>query len=237
MSVVQFNSNEASRQQGSVLRSAVGARLAGPGGSYNIGNVLGLVVGIALQIAMAPANGTDRTAATVLLDFLAGSSSATALTVATLVFCCSGEIYHRAWMRSPAPDPTLNRLGDFLSGIGALLFGLSLFLLGQPVLAATAGLLGAFGKFGSACQPDMRAIGWWPAAWPDPFRSAVVVSRIPALAAAALGLANAGGEFAPTVQAATLIVCILLWVRADLLLFASHRSTAKPAAASNSAGA
>ena len=44
------------------------------------------------------------------------------------------------------PDPTLNRRGDLLSAVGALLLGLALLSLGQWMLAATAGLMHALGK-------------------------------------------------------------------------------------------
>ena len=64
-----------------------------------------------------------------------------------MIFCWSGEAYHRAWTGAKAPDPRLNRLGDHLSGIGALALGMALFLSGEPLLAATSGLLHAAGKF------------------------------------------------------------------------------------------
>jgi hypothetical protein len=53
-------------------------RLQGPGGLYNMGNAVGLIVGIALQVKSA-GNAT----------FLVGSSTALALTFATTVFFIS----------------------------------------------------------------------------------------------------------------------------------------------------
>jgi hypothetical protein len=211
--------------------AAIRARMAGPGGSYNLGNALGLVMGVAIQLA-APQGSGMRGGAT-LFDYFAGSSSAVALTLATMVFFCSGEVYHRAWTGRDVPDPTLNRLADLLSGIGAIGLGAALFLLGQPVLAATAGLLHALGKFGSAAYGP--GVPGWPAGWPDPFRSAVLASRLPAMLAAALSMYVAlpevwlGGSPALVAAPLTLLACYLLWARADLLLFADSASESAPA--------
>jgi hypothetical protein len=141
-----------------------------------------------------------------------------------LIFFWSGEVYFRAWANGFPPDARLNRQGDLLSAVGALLLGLGLFLLGQPLLAATAGLLHAAGKLGSALQDNsaapMRRV------WPDPYRTAVLVSRVPALVIMMIQLAaalSAPGGPAPVAVAAPalLIVCYLLWAKADLLLFRS----------------
>jgi hypothetical protein len=125
------------------------------------------------------------------------------------------------------PDPRLNCVADLLSGAGAVALGCALWMLGQPMLAATAGALHAFGKFASAVAPDGRAVfRIWPAGWPDPFRSMVVASRVPALLAAGADLwrtaaATAAGtaDILPLAMPATLLACYLLWTRADLLLF------------------
>jgi hypothetical protein len=198
-------------------------RLAGPGGLYNFGNAIGLLGGIALQIAAAGAvAGLDlRTGTAAAIDYFAGSASAVAITVAMLVFFWSGEVYHRAWAAGFPPDRNLNRLGDLLSGHGALILGLGLLLLGEPLLAATAGLLHAIGKYGSAwhdAMPDGLA-----RLRPDPFRSAVLASRVPAIVLVLMeigdGLATAqpGAVAAP----ALLLVCYLIWAAADLMLFRS----------------
>jgi hypothetical protein len=202
-------------------RAALGGRLAGPGDYYNIGNALGLLGGVALAVVAAEAPSL-RTGARAALDHLAGSASALSVTLAMLIFFVSGEAYHRAWAGGFPPDKALNRRGDVLSGYGALALGLGLFLLGQPVLAATAGLMHAFGKFGSALhRPDPAARA---SHWPDPFRTAVLLSRVPAivlvLAAIAVALAAPGGPHPMAIAApGLLLVCYLLWARADLLLF------------------
>ncbi len=207
------------------LRAALLARLGGPGGCYNLGNALGLAVGIGLQASQA--SGGVAGAAGATLAFLAGDASAVALTLATAVFFWSGEVYYRAWAHGAPPDAALNRRGDLLSGVGAIGLGIGLMTLGQPLLAAFSGLLHAAGKFGSAFHRTPGAgLRGWPAAWPDPFRSAVLASRVPAMLAALLDLqAGLAGGASPAALAPplTLLVCYLLWAKADLMLFAPTR--------------
>ena len=98
-----------------------------------------------------------------------------------------------------------------------------LLITGQPFLAATAGLLHAIGKFGSAWA-DPLGFRLWPPAWPDLWRSLVLASRIPGLLAAVISLVaetSANSTGMPMITAVTLIMCYLLWIRADLLLFES----------------
>lgn len=208
------------------LASALRARMRGPGGYYNSGNALGLIVGLAIQIATAPVGLHEGNSVTMaVIEYFAGSHGTVALTLTTLVFFWGGEAYHRAWARPDAPDPALNRLGDFLSGLGAIGLGIALLLLGDPLLAATSGLLHALGKFGSTFHRPGTPIPMWPAAWPDPFRSAVLASRLPAMLATTVALGRAlpevwsGGSFAALAMPLTLLGCYLLWTKADLLLF------------------
>ncbi|WP_214471665.1 hypothetical protein [Mesorhizobium sp. dw_380] len=208
------------------LVSPLRVRMKGPGGYYNSGNALGLIVGLAIQIATAPIALHDGSSVTTaVIDYFAGSHGTVALTLATLVFFLGGEVYHRAWARPDAPDPALNRLGDFLSGLGAIGLGIALLLLGDPLLAATSGLLHALGKFGSTFHTPGTQVPVWPADWPDPFRSAVLASRVPAILAATVALGWAlpevwsGGSFAVLAMPLTLLGCYVLWTRADLLLF------------------
>ncbi len=204
----------------------LGGRLAGPGGYYNLGNAIGLLGGVALAIVAAsgPDGPTLQGGAQAALDYLAGNASAICVSLAMLIFFVSGEAYHRAWANGFPPDPALNRHGDLLSGYGALALGAGLFLLGQPVLAATAGLLHAFGKFGSALVPGVPAGG--PPRLHAAFRLAVLASRLPALVlvlfAIAVGLGAPGGADPMALAApGLLVVCYLLWIRADLLLLRS----------------
>ncbi len=190
-------------------------RLHGPGCYYNIGNALGLIVGVGLQIQ------STGTAAEGAATYLVGSGSAVAITFATLVFFWSGEVYHRAWSGGAPPDARLNRSGDIWSGVGAIGLGIGLLMLGQPLLAAFSGMLHAAGKFGSAFHGDGQ-IDVWPAQWPDPFRSAVLASRIPAIIAALIGLghfsAQTTQQLPELISAITLLMCYVLWAKADLML-------------------
>jgi hypothetical protein len=158
--------------------------------------------------------------------YLVGNGSAVALTVATLVFFCSGEVYHRAWADPDRPDAGLNRQGDLLSALGALALGLSLALVGSPLLAATAGAMHALGKLGSALhKPGTPGLPGWPRRWPDPYRSIVLLSRLPAALVAVIALLAGLWGPEPTglmpalLGPGVLLVCNLLWAKADLLLF------------------
>jgi len=203
--------------------AGLGRRLAGPGGFYNVGNALGLLGGIALHVVAlgAVAGHVDlRVGAAAALDYLAGSASAAAITLAMLVFFWSGEAYHRAWARSGPPDLRLNRLGDLLSGYGALILGFGLFLIGEPLLAATAGFLHAVGKLGSAWHNFLPAR--LTRLRPDPFRSAVLVSRLPAILLVIIEISRGVSQNGSLLAAPSLLlVCYLLWARADLLLYGS----------------
>ena len=105
-------------------------------------------------------------------------------------------MYHRAWSRGFPPDRRGNWWGDFLSGIAALILTVALAAFGDVLLAVASGLLLAAGKFGSALVPEDYAA---PDAnpWPNRFRTAVLASRLPALAALALELARLLGSDAP----------------------------------------
>ena len=200
-------------------------RLVGPGGLYNAGNAVGLAMGIGLQVAVLPAESRglgEILAAT--FGYLGGNPAALALTGATAIFFVSGEAYHRAWAHGAPPVEALNRRGDLLSGIGALVLGLALLGLGQVALALTAGLLHALGKFGSAGH--WRPLRGWRRDWPDFWRSLVLASRIPAVLATVLGLLDLLAAGAPTLALLTpltLLVCYAFWCRADLMLLAPAR--------------
>ena len=84
------------------------ARLAGPGGYYNVGNAIALGMGVALQAA-GGGGGAGARAVAGAVEYLAGNGAAVALTAATAVFFWSGEVYHRAWARGFPPDAALNR--------------------------------------------------------------------------------------------------------------------------------
>jgi hypothetical protein len=193
------------------------ARLEGPGGYYNIGNAVALSSGILVQAMNAP--DAEGGLSSAVLTYLVGSSGAAWLTVAMLVFFASGEAYHRAWAGRHVPDARLNRLGDLLSGIGALALTAALVDFGDVAMAAVAGTLLAGGKFGSAVLPAAANRSSFP--WSSVLRSAVVLSRFPSLAALGLELlrlAQSSGPAADAVMPAVMFFCFLLWLWADVLL-------------------
>ena len=208
-------------------------RMQGPGGYYNVGNFIGLSSGLILQIiSMRNAEGTLSGFSDAATIYFIGSPGATALTFAMLVFFCAGELYHRAWKDADGrPDIRLNRWADFISGIGALLLAVSLTYFGDIWLAITSTVLLAGGKFGSALAP---AQGWLVRVESigrratteslkfDVFRMAVVLSRVPAICALAVGMIATGlsgaGFGLGEAQSAILLFCFALWTRADILL-------------------
>lgn len=204
---------------------ALVARMKGPGGYYNIGNALALTAGLGVQIA-AVSGGDGQESGAILQAarlYFVGSSGAAALTIAVAIFVVSGEMYHRAWSRGFPPDRRGNWWGDFLSGVAAVVLTYALAAFGDVLLAAVSGLLLAAGKFGSALVPEDYAAPTVDP-WPNRFRTAVLASRVPALAALSLeftGLLRAGAESAGSlIMTGVMLVCYLLWARADLLLFA-----------------
>jgi hypothetical protein len=198
--------------------------LGEPGQLYNNGNLLVLAGGIGGAVCAAVGEGADLTAAAgrVAHHFL-GAPSAVALTIATLVFVVGGAAYSRAWRNAgSAPDPRFNRWGDVLSGVGAVILGAGLTMLGDATLAIFAGLLHAGGKFGSAfAGPRRIRIGGGAVLLADVCKDAVLVSRVPALAAAFIGLTTTVVAFGPIgemVLALSVTVSTLYWALADILL-------------------
>lgn len=117
------------------------------------------------------------------------------------------------------PDARLARLGDLSSGWGALALGAGIFRFGEPVLAATAGLLHAIGKFGSALGRRKVALG----PLPDAFRAAVLVSRVPAIAIVVSQIVvwtadPTGPRTMDFAGPGLLFLCYLIGARADLML-------------------
>ena len=195
---------------------ALRLRLTGPGGLYNLGNGFGLVTGLALHLA-AGGSGNGR-----WWDYFVGSPAALALTLAMVIFYVSGEAYHQAFASPGKPDLGRLRTGDLLSGHGAVMLGVGLLFLGQPMLAATAGALHAMGKYGSSMVPPV-------AYWSNLCRGSVVLSRLPAVAAALLALGEVAGELpllsVGVLTPITMLVCYGLWLAADVLLLRPIRQT------------
>ena len=217
------------------LWNALIGRMKGPGGLYNVGNVLALGTGLGVQIAMAAGGETASSGAIldVVRAYFIGSPGATALTFAILIFIASGEMYHRAWSRGAPPNRQLNRHGDLLSAIAAAVLTISLAAFGDILLATASGLLLAIGKLGSALVPEEDASAEADP-WPRRFRFAVVASRVPALVLLAIklpGLAASAGTSSTDnlVLTPVMLVCYMLWTRADLMLIQPSVSTSRNA--------
>jgi hypothetical protein len=212
------------------LTGEIFSRFRGPGGYYNIGNLIGLLTGLVLQVTTAATSGLAGT--DVAVAYFVGSPTTLALTAATIIFLISGEMYHRAWQGDAARKADLNRFADLLSAAGAAVLAISLFYLGQPALAIFTGVLIVLGKLSSGLFGDAaEAVPFWPAHWPDLFRSMVLAGRIPGMAAAGLGLwyqMGTGPVAVSAIQPAVMVLCHLLWMRADILLFQGGKAEARP---------
>lgn len=219
---------------------ALSQRCRGPGGYYNIGNLIGLTSGLCLQILSSRTSEGEQTGfSNAVVTYLIGSPGAIALTCAMLVFFLAGELYHRAWQGLEAePDTRLNRWADFTSGIGALLLAVSLTYFGNIWLAITSTVLLAGGKFGSSVVAERG----WPVRIEfkmqrattgsmtfDGFRAAVVLSRVPAILSLASVLVATTFSHADfglgETQSAILLLCFTIWTRADILLARSAPET------------
>ncbi len=233
MQVVSFPGKTKVRKSGRAIlsmsrfvtrRPMLGGRLAGPGGHYNLGNGLGLIGGMMLAVAAVAAGGglTLQSGLSAVGHHLAGNLGALTISAAMLVFFWGGEHYHQAWAQGFPPLAKRNRQGDLWSGYGALILGLGLFLTGQPLLAATSGLMHAAGKFASAGLPS-RAIRIFGVRI-DLFRGTVLLSRLPALALVVMEGARIITQTGPAQPLALaspvlLFACYLIWARADVMLF------------------
>lgn len=203
-------------------RSALLSRLSGPGGLYNLGNALGFGAGLVVTYLSAKESmDSVSNVLSVGARYVAGSPAAVALAIATAIFFWSGEAYHRAWANDYPPDQKLTQLGDLSSGFGAIALGAGLYLLSNPFLAATSGVLHAAGKFGSAF--GVRGELWLPWRKLDLnalCRNAVLISRIPAIIATSADLlswhARHDGVFA--FNALAMLACYIIWATADSML-------------------
>jgi uncharacterized membrane protein len=207
-----------------MLTTRLQAALGNPGQLYNIGNAIILIGGVSGALAAAIGDGNSLNLAFQrIVAHLWGSPSALALTMATLVFFAAGAAYSAAWkVKGPRPNPRLNKRGDLLSGVGALVLGVGLIMLGNAVMAIFAGLLHAFGKFGSAYGAGKYIrIGNNLTPLDDLCKDLVLVSRLPALLAALSGLVQTLTEAADLgviLLSSSVVVSTIYWALADILL-------------------
>jgi hypothetical protein len=115
----------------------------------------------------------------------------------------------------------LTQLGDLSSGFGAIALGAGLYLLSNPLLAATSGVMHAVGKFGSAF--GVRGELSFPGRKIDAStlcRDIVLISRVPAIIATTADVfsskAHDDGAFAFNTLA--MLACYLIWATADSIL-------------------
>lgn len=214
----------------SPARSGLGARLRGPGGLYNIGNVLGLASGIMFAVFTASSEKSEAWFRAVMAH-LAGNPGNASLTISMMLFIWSGELYHRAYLASQPVSSRLLPRADMISGIASLFLMVSLIHAGNILLAVASTVLLAGGKFGNAFFPEtgwpLRIIAGAPGRSAqktfnlDLFRAAVIASRAPAiisLAAAVYFALFTSGSVSEALQTGVLLLCYLLWLKADLLL-------------------
>ncbi len=200
----------------------IGIRPVDPGALYNLGNVLGFVVGLAVALGMSASDDVNTTHWDRAMAHVMGSPAAVALSTATAVFFWGGILYGRAWSNGSLTDPKLNRWGDVLSGVGAAILGIGLIMLGNPWLAASAGAMHALGKFGSALastEPSQQAlISERTGAF---FKDLVLMSRVPAILAAAVALweeLTIPQSTQGLLLALTFVACCIIWATADWML-------------------
>lgn len=203
-------------------RAAVLSRLNGPGGLYNLGNVLGFVAGLFVTFLVATeSTNSVSNVLSIGMRYVAGSPAAVALATATAIFFWSGEAYHRAWSNGYPPDQRLTQLGDLSSGFGAIALGVGLYLLSNPFLAATSGLLHAAGKFGSAVgvSGELSLLGRKIDA-SALCRNIVLISRVPAIIATTADVfsAKAHDDGAFALNAVAMLVCYVIWATANSML-------------------
>ncbi len=209
------------------------SRISDPGILYNLGNSLGFIVGLGVALS-ADVSGNDT--ATIwhqAIKHIAGSPPATALTAATFVFFWGGLVYTKAWSNGAPPEPKLNRLGDVLSGIGAILLGAGLVMVGDLWLAASAGVLHAAGKFGSA----LGGTATWRGSLvqiriADLCKDLVLISRVPAVLVGAIAFSReivALESLPGLLLSLSFMTCCLIWAAADWMLLSSD-GWIKPAA-------
>ena len=203
-------------------RSAILSRLSGPGGLYNLGNALGFGSGLLIAyLGWWESTSAVDNVFSIGMQYVAGSPATAALTIATAIFFGSGEAYHRAWANGFPPDTKLTQIGDLFSGFGAIALGVGLYLLGNPVLAATSGLLHAAGKLGSAFNTKGKLSIAGRNIDAGVFcRIVVLISRAPALIAISADIlsprARGDGSFA--FISLVMLACYLIWSVADLML-------------------
>lgn len=189
-----------------------------PLSSLGAGNIIALCSGLAAQVI----NSAGTASLTELVQqYFFGNPAASCLTLSMIVFIASGEAYHRSSRATGTDARRLNRIGDGLSGMAAIILTFALVGFGTTLLALVAGVMLALGKFGTAFIPENARSDTKKAAISRSFRLLVVLSRFPSLFALAVPIADfyrGYGNTSDTLTAAIMFGCYLLWLWADCLL-------------------
>lgn len=204
------------------LHSKLPSRSTGPGGLHNIGNLFALFGGFSVFYFSQAAPQDDFSA---IWMYLFGSIKTSCLTLSMLIFLAGGEAYHRGCSDCIHPNPKLIRVGDFLSGVAAVVLTFSLVQFGAATLAIGAGCLLAAGKFGSALFSGQSAKNHDRSGLQFAFRMMAIVSRVPSLAAMGATLyvyAFIGENQTDAILAMVMVLSYLLWLSGDCLLIVGH---------------
>lgn len=208
------------------LISKSAGRLKGPGGLYNVGNIVALLAGLIAQFLKA---SEEMSVTGAMREYAFGNPTASWLTLAILTFIIAGELYHRAWAESATRKDRLVQMADGISAIAAVFLSFSLASSGEVWLAIVAGVLLAGGKLGSAVLPVL-GLSTSPRSLLDQMcRWVVVASRVPSIFVLGIQVVQLHSESALVTQAflpVTMIVCFLLWVAADLALMRAPKEQA-----------
>lgn len=190
-----------------------------PGRLYNLGNIAGLLGGVAGAVIGAQKAAHDLSPMTRVVEYFAGNAAAVFLSLATTIFIWAGTVYNKAWTTGKfVPDPELNQTADVLSGIGAIFFGVAMMALGDPLLAATGGAMHAVGKFGSAYL-STSVVSGLTSRLATRFKETVLLSRLPTTVAAIAGFLKADPNHPVDVFLnGNVIFCYLVWAIADFKL-------------------
>ena len=201
----------------SALVRVLSLRTTGPGGLYNVGNVIALVGGISIQW-MAVEETVSIGA--IIAQYLFGSPEASLLSLAVLIFLVSGEVYHRAWSHRGETALRMVRIGDGLSGVAAVVLTFALVQVGEAWLGLIGGVMLIVGKFGTAFLPERPNSSQFSARTTKLLRLTVVASRGPSLAALLIAIlsAFASGALKGLAMPILMVVCYLIWLWADILL-------------------
>lgn len=194
------------------------ARLTGPGGLHNIGNLTALFGGLVVFTASA---WQELPLQEILVTYFAGNFGTSSLTLSMIIFLFAGEYYHRACNSDNQVKQDLLRMGDLLSAIAAIISTFALVSFGQTDIAMFAGSLLVVGKMGTALSSEQSSGTDTKIDKAKIFRSIAIVSRFPsiiALAYAALEKSETANQANEHAIGVIMLVCYVLWLMGDILL-------------------